>query len=50
MESLFEAMGEESGTTVKLSYYLEVKAELSPGAIKLDYYLKIKVEVLGRTI
>ena len=43
-------MAEESGTTVKLSYNLEVKAKVSLGAIKLDYHLKIKVEVLVRTI
>ena len=43
-------MAEESGTTVKLSYDLEVKAEVSPGAIKLDYHLKIKVEVLVRSL
>ena len=43
-------MTEESGTTVKLSYNLEVKAELSPGAIKLDYNLRIKVEVSVRSI
>ena len=43
MESLFEAMGEESGTTVKLSYNLEVKTEVSGGTIKLDYHLKLKV-------
>ena len=43
-------MAEESGITVRLSYNLEVKAEVSPGAIMLDYHLKIKVEVLVRTI